>query len=554
MSLILRFSLNSLLLLICLGLFGCTVEAESPDPPLSAKKTSDKETSDKVTPSNEGSPSEPTPLLDPVATSLRHKPIPAKAIKTVDISPDGKYLAAGNGEGRLFLWDLATQKLIANQKRHENWTFDIHFSPDSTQIATAGGDNLAFIQSLPDFSFSTQLAGHTDDLHGIRYFPLDSNRLVTGSDDTELRMWDLTKKTSKVLPGHTKQVTAIAVDPAGDLIASASRDKTIRLWNANTLEPTSVLEGHTADVLSVDFSPTVEGESPLLASASYDQTVRIWDVDTASTIKTFDKFQDWVFAAKFHPEGELLAIGVGNGELSIRDWKEDKVVYHKNFENDISSLDFSDDGNILAAATSGGTVLLLARKENEWGNLTELSLPEPPVSAETSVENQLTPLETHERLMQLYNGPDKPEWETNLGTLGKQQVGFPAEILDSFKSAELTTAQQELVERLQHKWTTAEQNLTAEQLIAQLPTRLERTAFCDLTCNFAEVIMAVSLRDSLRKFQDNEMVRQELVRLQTDFKPTPQDVIPEKAIQQRVQEYLNRALEPSEKPIEAKLH
>ncbi|MEZ6048315.1 MAG: WD40 repeat domain-containing protein [Planctomycetaceae bacterium] len=319
---------------------------------------------------------EETPALDPVAVSLRGKPIPVTAFKSVDISSDGKYVAAGNGEGKLFLWDLERQELLQNNQVHENWTFDVHFSPDGKRLATAGGDNLTFILPMQNDLFSIRLGGHTEDVHGVRFFN-NSNRLVTGGDDKNVRIWNLDQQKSDLLEGHTLQVTAVAINKNDTLIASASRDKSIRLWDPETLTEVGLLEGHTADVLSVDFSKPTKEDPEYLVSASYDKTVRIWDVKANTVLKTFDSFEDWVFAARFDPAGKWLAIGVGNGDFTIRNWKTDDLIFQHKFPHDISGIDFSDTGDQVVVSTSGGHVYLSKMLQGFWIEPVELPLSKP---------------------------------------------------------------------------------------------------------------------------------------------------------------------------------
>ena len=56
------------------------------------------------------------------------------------ISPDGRFIAAGGGDGAVHLWDLATGKLRATLQDSHNIVYTVAFSPDGRLLATTNLD------------------------------------------------------------------------------------------------------------------------------------------------------------------------------------------------------------------------------------------------------------------------------------------------------------------------------------------------------------------------------------------------------------------------------
>jgi WD40 repeat protein len=67
---------------------------------------------------------------------------PKSMIRTLDVAPATGLLAAGTQDGRLWLWDLHTRKLLLARKAHDAALMFLRFAPDGRALATAGGDKM----------------------------------------------------------------------------------------------------------------------------------------------------------------------------------------------------------------------------------------------------------------------------------------------------------------------------------------------------------------------------------------------------------------------------
>jgi WD40 repeat protein len=163
-------------------------------------------------------------------------------------SPDNTRFAAGDANGALKMWDLATGR--------EMWTTDfmgvhlssLQFSPDGKQLAIGVGPSDSKLGAFAGMmrlgearildaesgrDVSMPLKGHTGDVSYLRYSP-DGKRLVAAGADGSVRIWDVaTGQETLRLTGHIRQVTGLAFTPDGNRLLSSGG--IVRIWDATPL-------------------------------------------------------------------------------------------------------------------------------------------------------------------------------------------------------------------------------------------------------------------------------------------------------------------------------
>ena len=169
---------------------------------------------------------------------------------------------------------------------------------------------------------------------------------------------------------------SVAFSPDGNIIATPSDNYTVQLWNTNAGKHIRTLTGHTSTVLSVAFSP----DGNIIATASgnvsiagteikewerIDNTVRLWDTNTGKLVNTLTGHTDDVNSVAFSPDGDIIATSSDDDTVRLWDINGGVRILKGHTESSgrmvpsDSSVAFSPDGNTLATAADWGKTVRL---------------------------------------------------------------------------------------------------------------------------------------------------------------------------------------------------
>ena len=215
---------------------------------------------------------------------LRGEPIPGPAEwLSLSLSPDGRRLAAGALDGRLWFWDDAT----ADRPRGR------------VLNCQAGADELLCGRPLQTVAFAP-----------------DGVLLAAGSADNTVSLWDPTKGGAggpvRRLSGHRQPVRSVVFSHDGRTLASAGQNGSVVLWDTATGHRLGdALAGHEGAVTGVAFGP---GDRSLVSGGD-DQGVLVWDVDVSSWASLACR----VANRNLTPEEWSVYVGVGTRRTTCPD-------------------------------------------------------------------------------------------------------------------------------------------------------------------------------------------------------------------------------------------
>ena len=214
---------------------------------------------------------------------------------SVDISPDGKYLAAGDNGFEAKLWH------VIENLQHANFFLVgefVLFSPDGQYLAVWGRNvNSINLWSVGTEIYKTYKMGN---INSVSFSP-NSKYIATGNSDNTVKLWAIESgQLLKVFTGHHDTVNSVSFSPDGRYLATGSDDNTAKLWTVETGQLSHSFIGHQGKIKKVVFSTN----SKFLATGSDDNTIKVWLAETGQPLKTFighqGEFKSFVFSLNDH--------------------------------------------------------------------------------------------------------------------------------------------------------------------------------------------------------------------------------------------------------------
>src|SRR6185437_2507165 len=137
-------------------------------------------------------------------------------------------------------------------------TAGLQFSPDGGEIVMVKNDGSVYVYRVATRKVVTIISARGTSAADAAFSP-DGEQIVAGYEDGTARVWDIATKLQKtLLTGHTGAIRSVQFSPSGQEIATASHDGTIRVWYAEPRE------------LRAEFTvPTGNGEFDVLGGAGY---------------------------------------------------------------------------------------------------------------------------------------------------------------------------------------------------------------------------------------------------------------------------------------------
>jgi WD40 repeat protein len=253
----------------------------------------------------------------------------------IDVSPDGKLLAAGHGEGQLQLYRLPDGKPL-DIEPGSTAIFDLEYSRNGKLLATGSVDGLAKVWEVDRGKLHEllRLRGHANPVGSVS-FNRDGTRLVTaGQVSGEARVWDVSpagRGEVLTLPGPKSAPNwqaDVAFTPDGrKLIASSGPPGAVRVWNVQTGKQLLLLDQQTREpapvhaVIGIDVSP----DGSRIATAGADGSVRIFATNSGRQLLAlrhrhcFPHGPCIVNRAVFSPDGSKIATTGWDAKVRILD-------------------------------------------------------------------------------------------------------------------------------------------------------------------------------------------------------------------------------------------
>jgi WD40 repeat protein len=221
-------------------------------------------------------------VLDPTdGTAGDSIPLPLSGFGSLDVSPDGRLLAAGSRSGVVLVYAIANKsEPLFRINQPDTQVTGLAFSPDRETLAVAYSSKRVAMVKIADQQTDQVL--RFDSVPQSLAYSETGALLVVGTQSGQLHFVDLVGGTTQSIDAHQGRINAIGFFPGCRRLVSGGRDKKINLWDVESRQRVAVLHGHQRQIFGIDISP--DGQA--LASVGLDGDLRLWRIQTQPSAST----------------------------------------------------------------------------------------------------------------------------------------------------------------------------------------------------------------------------------------------------------------------------
>ncbi|KAM9408729.1 U3 small nucleolar RNA-interacting protein 2 isoform 1-T1 [Pholidichthys leucotaenia] len=254
-------------------------------------------------------------------------------ILSMSISSDGKYLATGDMNNLIMIWEAETCKQLYKFTGHRGPVSGLSFRKGTHDLYSASHDRSVKVWNVDENAYVETLFGHQDSITGLD--ALSRERCVTaGGRDGTVRVWKIAEESQLVFHGHQGSIDCIQLINEEHMITGAD-DGSVSLWGVNKKKPLcTVKQAHgchgdagleqphwVASVAALQNSDTVASGA---SGCSHNSQVNVWKCSPhyRGLEHLFSvPVSGFVNSLKFSSSGQFLVAGIGQEHRLGRWWR-----------------------------------------------------------------------------------------------------------------------------------------------------------------------------------------------------------------------------------------
>jgi WD40 repeat protein len=277
-------------------------------------------------------------------TAPRRLPTDFDQITHVELSPDGKLLAADGGSpqqfGGIIFFDAADGKRLSARRLGTDTFFKGNFAPDSQTIALGGANGAIYLIPVEEKAPVKTIELHSDWVTAVAY-TADGKELVSGSRDKTTKISSVEgRNLLRSVDQSPEMINAVAADPlnaisGGNAGAMLGYDFKLALTGAQVVgsgNGARPVNNRDQFVRPFEAQPdavmdlATSGDRKLLAVATRASEVRIYLTGTRQRKLAIPNVPAPVLSVALNYDGSRLILGSKTGVVQVWDTNSGKLI------------------------------------------------------------------------------------------------------------------------------------------------------------------------------------------------------------------------------------
>ncbi|HEU68743.1 MAG TPA: WD40 repeat domain-containing protein [Candidatus Acetothermia bacterium] len=236
-------------------------------------------------------------------------------VVSLAVSPDGRLLAAGDKDGHIMVWEIASGQLLFKKYAHRFSVWSVAFSPDGVLLASGAFDGTVRLWDTGSWvevgllieprlvDAENKDRAHMGWVRCVAFSP-DGRTLATSGCDGYVRIWDVdTLRLRRDAIQAGINVYFVSFSPDGELLGCVTNPGEIRLYRTDTWEEAMRLRaGRTSSLYVMSFSP----EGAKVFAGGFSNKVEVWDLATGKMLSEHPGHTDSIWGLIVFPDGRRV--------------------------------------------------------------------------------------------------------------------------------------------------------------------------------------------------------------------------------------------------------
>ncbi|NXE57065.1 U3IP2 protein, partial [Casuarius casuarius] len=245
------------------------------------------------------------------------------------VSSDGKYLATGDRNKLIMIWEAATCKHLYKFTGHRDAVSGLSFQKGTHQLYSASHDRSVKVWNVAENAYIETLFGHQDVITGLDSLSRECC-VTSGGRDGTVRVWKIPEESQLVFYGHQGSIDCIQLINEEHMVSGAD-DGSVALWGLTKKKPLALARQahgtHGSQGLQQPYwisAVAALHNSDLVATGSHSASVRLWKCGEGfrKLEPLFDiPLVGFVNSLKFSAAGDFLVAGLGQEHRLGRWWR-----------------------------------------------------------------------------------------------------------------------------------------------------------------------------------------------------------------------------------------
>ncbi|CAG9317879.1 unnamed protein product [Blepharisma stoltei] len=310
-------------------------------------------------------------------------------ILSIDIEPAGARFITGSMDHTIIIWKLSAindeqeeEVQLSILTQHCGPVNCVRWSPSSQYFASGSDDGIVIIweqveaglsDNLEEWRCILSLRGHSSDVKELSWNN-SGTLLASGSVDNTVILWNIVSKQlapARILNGHESYISGLAFDPMDRYLATVGEDKQLIIWSTNDWKQIKKISqnfNHASSQPLKRFSYTPDGLNLILPGpkkSAYKYTASVLKSDEYEIEKYLVGHLQAISVAAASKvlyksdKNPVWIVALGGYDSAVSFWKNgdnEPVVIKDIFACSVADISWSNDGNMILACSSDGTV------------------------------------------------------------------------------------------------------------------------------------------------------------------------------------------------------